>query len=65
MKDKGLLTTKEAAQYLSISTKTLLGLREKGTIKAVRLGARYRFRPETLDALIQKYERTGRNLSYE
>lgn len=65
MKEKGLLTTKEAARYLSISTRTLRELRKKGTIKAVRLGAQYRFRPETLDALIQKYERTGRNLSYE
>lgn len=63
--NKGLLTTKEAAQYLSISTKTLLWLREKGTVKAVRFGSQYRFRPETLDALIRKYERTGRNLSYE
>lgn len=65
MKEKGLLTTKEAARYLSISAKTLLELRKKGAIKAVKLGAQYRFRPETLDALIQKYERTGRNLSYE
>lgn len=63
--NKALLTTKEAAQYLSISTKTLLWLREKGTVEAVRFGAQYRFRPETLDALIQKYEKTGRNLSYE
>lgn len=63
MKDKGLLTTKEAAQYLSISTKTLLWLREKGTVKAVRFGAQYRFRPETLDAVIAKCERTGRNLN--
>jgi len=65
MKEKGLLTTKEAARYLSISTRTLRELRKKGIIKAVRLGAQYRFRPETLDALIQKYEKTGRNLSYE
>ncbi len=63
--EKGLLKTKEAARYLSISTRTLRELRKKGTIKAVRLGAQYRFRPETLDALIQKYEKTGRNLSYE
>lgn len=63
--NKGLLTTKEAAKYLSISTKTLLWLREQGTVKAVRFGAQYRFRPETLDTLIQKYEKTGRNLSYE
>lgn len=63
MKDKGLLTTKEAAKYLSISTKTLLWLREKGAIKAVRLGAQYRFRPETLDALAEDYEKTGRDLN--
>ena len=63
--NKGLLTTKEAAKYLSISAKTLLELRKKGAIKAVKLGAQYRFRPETLDTMIQKYEKTGRNLSYE
>lgn len=63
MKDKGLLTTKEAAQYLSISTKTLLWLREKGTVKAVRFGAQYRFRPETLDAVAADYEKTGRDLN--
>ena len=63
MKDKGLLTTKEAAKYLSISTKTLLWLREKGTVKAVKLGAQYRFRPETLDAVAADYEKTGRDLN--
>lgn len=63
MKDKGLLTTKEAAKYLSISTKTLLWLREKGTVKAVQFGAQYRFRPETLDALAEDYEKTGRDLN--
>lgn len=63
MKDKGLLTTKEAARYLSISTRTLRELRKKGAIKAVKLGAQYRFRPETLDAVAADYERTGRDLN--
>lgn len=63
MKDKGLLTTKEAAKYLSVSTRTLRELRKKGAIKAVRLGAQYRFRPETLDAVAADYERTGRDLN--
>lgn len=63
--EKGLLKTKEAARYLSISTRTLRELRKKGAIKAVRLGAQYRFRPETLDAVAADYEKTGRNLSYE
>lgn len=61
--NKGLLTTKEAAKYLSISTRTLRELRKKGAIKAVRLGAQYRFRPETLDAVAADYEKTGRDLN--
>ena len=61
--NKGLLTTKEAAKYLSVSTRTLRELRKKGAIKAVRLGAQYRFRPETLDAVIAEYEKTGRDLN--
>lgn len=61
--NKGLLTTKEAARYLSISTRTLRELRKKGAIKAVKLGAQYRFRPETLDAVAADYERTGRDLN--
>lgn len=61
--EKGLLKTKEAARYLSISTRTLRELRKKGAIKAVKLGAQYRFRPETLDAVAADYEKTGRNLN--
>lgn len=61
--EKGLLKTKEAARYLSISTRTLRELRKKGAIKAVRLGAQYRFRLETLDALAEDYEKTGRDLN--
>lgn len=61
--EKGLLKTKEAARYLSISTRTLRELRKKGAIKAVRLGAQYRFRPETLDAVAADYEKTGRDLN--
>lgn len=61
--EKGLLKTKEAARYLSISTRTLRELRKKGAIKAVKLGAQYRFRPETLDAVAEDYERTGRDLN--
>lgn len=61
--EKGLLKTKEAARYLSISTRTLRELRKKGAIKAVKLGAQYRFRPETLDAVAADYEKTGRDLN--
>ena len=61
--EKGLLKTKEAARYLAISTRTLRELRKKGAIKAVKLGAQYRFRPETLDAVAADYERTGRDLN--
>lgn len=52
--EKLLLPKKEAAQMLSISEDTLDRLRDKGHIKAVRIGARIYFTPEELKAFITK-----------
>lgn len=58
-----LLSTKEAANYLHISVKSLQALRDRGTVKAIKFGSRFLYRPETLDAVIADYEKTGRDLN--
>lgn len=58
-----LLSSKEAAKYLHISVKALQALRERGTVKAIKFGSRFLYRPETLDAVIAEYEKTGRDLN--
>lgn len=58
-----LLSSKEAANYLHISVKALQALRERGTVKAIKFGSRFLYRPETLDAVIAEYEKTGRDLN--
>lgn len=58
-----LLSSREAASYLHISVKALQALRERGTVKAIKFGSRFLYRPETLDAVIAEYEKTGRDLN--
>lgn len=58
-----LLSSKEAAEYLHISVKSLRALRDRGTVKAIKFGSRFLYRPETLDAVIADYEKTGRDLN--
>lgn len=58
-----LLSSREAASYLHISVKALQALRERGTVKAIKFGSRFLYRPETLDAVIADYEKTGRDLN--
>lgn len=60
---KGLLSSKEAAKYLGISDRSLRSLRKKGTVKAIRFGSKFLYRPETLDAVAADYEKTGRDLN--
>ena len=54
------LTPKEAAQYLSISTRTLNRWIEQGIIPVIKLGGSRRFRLEDLMAAIEK-NRSGGN----
>lgn len=58
-----LLSSREAASYLHISVKALQALRERGTVKAIKFGSKFLYRPETLDAVIAEYEKTGRDLN--
>jgi excisionase family DNA binding protein len=55
---KPVLTTKEAAQYLKISPKTLDRLRREGKIAAVGIlgdrRKRYRYRMEVLDDFLSR-----------
>ena len=60
---KCLLNSKEAAKYIGISDRSLRSLRKKGTVKAIRFGSKFLYRPETLDAVIAEYEKTGRDLN--
>lgn len=57
-----LLSSKEAANYLHISVKALQALRERGTVKAIKFGTRFLYRPETLDKLAEEYENSGKDL---
>lgn len=57
-----LLSSKEAAEYLHISVKALQALRERGTVKAIKFGTRFLYRPETLDKLAEEYENSGKDL---
>ena len=52
--DKLLLTRKEAAEALSISVDTLDDIRNAGKIKAVYIGVRVYFSPDTLRAFVTK-----------
>jgi excisionase family DNA binding protein len=49
-----LLTRDEAADILSISTRTLDDLADAGEIQPVRIGGRVLYSPETLDAYIRR-----------
>jgi excisionase family DNA binding protein len=49
-----LMTKREAADRLSISTRTLDRIRSKGEIKAVAVGGQVRFRPEDVEKYIYK-----------
>lgn len=60
-----LLSSKEAAEYLHISVKTLQALRDRGTVKAIKFSTRFLYRPETLDKLAEEYENSGKDLSDE
>ena len=52
--DKLLLTKKEAAQALNISTDTLDRLRSDGRVRCVYIGARVYYSPDELRAFITK-----------
>lgn len=50
---KGVLSTEEAAAYLSISKRTLFRLTRAGDLAHVRIGRALRYRPEDLDAFLK------------
>ena len=57
-----LLTREEAADQLRVSVRTLDDLEASGRLRAVRIGRRVLYHPDTLDAFIrqQSRNRTGR-----
>lgn len=52
--EKLLLTRKEAASALNISTDTLDELRHNGKIRSVNIGARVYYSPDELRAFVTK-----------
>jgi len=55
-----LLTRQEAANRLRISTRTLDDLEASGRLRAIRIGRRVLYHPDTLDAFIRQRSREGR-----
>jgi excisionase family DNA binding protein len=49
-----LLTTREAADYLRVSTRTLFSLSARGELPAVRIGRAVRYRPADLAAYVER-----------
>ena len=50
----GLMTTKEAAEYLRLNYMTVYKLAQKGKIPATKVGGNWRFKKDILDAWIAK-----------
>lgn len=55
-----LLTRKEAAERLSISTRTLDDMADAGEIQPVRIRGRVLYAPETLEAYVRRRAGEGR-----
>jgi excisionase family DNA binding protein len=51
-----LLTAEQVAAFLRCSPEMVYKLRRLGRLKAVRVGAMYRFRPETVQAYVASEE---------
>ncbi len=54
-----LLKSKQAAEYLCISERTLWNLQNEGKIKVVRMGRLIRFDPEDLNEFIERAKVTN------
>jgi len=54
-----LLTDREVAEKLSVSTRTVIDWRNAGKIPFIRIGRSIHYRPESLRALLQKLEIGG------
>jgi excisionase family DNA binding protein len=55
----GLLTRREAAEFLRISERTLFTLTASGTIPKVKLGSRVLYSMKSLQAFIDKAEQAA------
>lgn len=59
-----LLTGPETCKLLGVSPGTLQNLREKGQIKALKFGSRYRYRPESIEKFLEEYDGSEANAYY-
>lgn len=53
---QSLLTKKETARFLNLSTRTLDRYRSEGLIRAVKGRGKVLFRPEELEAYLRKHQ---------
>jgi excisionase family DNA binding protein len=56
-----LLTEKEAAEKLHASLRTIIDWRNRGLVPFLRIGRSIRYRPESLQAMVEKLEIGGAN----
>lgn len=59
MQSGALKNTKQAADYLGISNRTVWGLANSGKLPTVRIGSRVLFRPADLDAFVDQNRSRG------
>lgn len=59
MVEKGVMTSKEASEYLGISLPTLYRYINRDKIPCFRLGNQWRFKKEVLDEWIEERIREG------
>lgn len=48
-----LMKAKQVAEYLNISMRTLIRLRDEGYLLPVRVGRSYRYRPEDVEEFLE------------
>lgn len=55
-----LLTTRETADYLNVTPRTVWGLSGKGALKSAKVGGQLRFKREWIDEFIEAQARNGK-----
>jgi len=59
MKDQQLMTLKEVAQYLRLSERHARRLLADGSLKGIKIGFVWRFRPSDVEAFLKEREKGG------
>jgi len=51
-----LLSIKDVAGWLNVTTRTVMNLIERGELRGVKVGNRWRFEPDAVRAYLQRQE---------